>query len=360
MKDNSVKSNTIEWLRFFCAVLIVLIHSVGVPVNGSDVVSYQNGVYDIVRIFFSEGVGRVAVPLFFLISGYLFFIGLEEWDKDKWLKKLKRRGKTLLIPYLIWNVIAIVFAFFLLYFRSRSNGTEIPTAMGWYREIGGLRSFWDATKGNYPYNYPLWFIRDLMVIVLVSPLIYQFVKRTKIIGLILLFIPYFFEKNPTIPGLSAEGFFFFSLGAYLSIHKLDFTEFFKKHWIIETCLAVPFLIAMVMTYGNNDVLWEYVRKGLTLFGCPATIGIVALLFERNRLKVHPTLSNSSFLIYAAHARIVLPIVEGALGKVIPHNQIALIIGYFAEASITVAILVLCYYCLSRWIPKTFSFITGGR
>ena len=360
MRDNSVKSNTIEWLRFFCAALVVLIHSVGVPVNGTEVVSYHNGVYDTVRIFFSEGVGRLAVPLFFLISGYLFFIGLEEWNKEKWLKKLKRRGKTLLIPYLIWNLIAIFFAFFLLYFRSRMNGTETPTMVGWYHEVGGLRAFWDATVGNYPYNYPLWFIRDLIVIVVAAPLIYLCVKRTNFIGLILLFILYFFEKNPTCPGLSAEGFFFFSWGAFFSIRRLDFTEPFRKHWIVATCLAVPFLIMMVLTYGNNDDLWEYARKGLALFGCPATIGIVSLLFERKRLKVHHTLSNSSFLIYAAHARIVLPIVEGALGKMAPRSPLGLIVSYFAEASITVAILVLCYYCLSKWTPKSFSFITGGR
>ena len=330
------------------------------PVKGSDVVSFHNGVYDTIRILFSEGIGRVAVPVFFMISGYLFFVGLEVWDKDKWFIKLKRRGRTLLIPYLIWNIIAILFAFFLLYFRCRMNGTDTPTAVGWYHEVGGLRAFWNSSKGSYPYNYPLWFIRDLMVIVVAAPLIHLFVKRTKFIGLILLFVLYVFEKNPTFPGLSAEGFFFFSWGAFFSINRRSFTESFRKYWLAATCLSIPFLIMMVLTRGHNDALWEYVRKGFALFGCPATIGIVSLLLENKRLRVYPTLSNSSFLIYAAHARIVLPIVEGGLGKIAPSSQSGLIVSYFAEVAMTVIILVLCHYCLSRWTPKAYSFITGGR
>ncbi|MBR5715337.1 MAG: acyltransferase family protein [Bacteroidales bacterium] len=47
------------------------------------------------------------VALFFLLSGYLFFKHLEQWDSNVWLRKMKRRLWTLLIPYILWNTIYI-------------------------------------------------------------------------------------------------------------------------------------------------------------------------------------------------------------------------------------------------------------
>ena len=108
MKNDSIQSKTIEWLRFFCIGAVVLLHSVGNPLEGKDFISYRYGPYDAIRILFSEGLCWVAVPIFFLISGYLFFVKLEEWRTDVWVDKLKRRVKTLLIPYLLCNTIAIV------------------------------------------------------------------------------------------------------------------------------------------------------------------------------------------------------------------------------------------------------------
>ena len=102
-----MKSKTIEWLRFFCIGLIVLLHAVGMPLEGKDAISYQNGAFDTIRILFSEGICRVAVPIFFLVSGYLFFVKLEEWNTNIWIDKLKKRVKTLLIPYVLWNLITI-------------------------------------------------------------------------------------------------------------------------------------------------------------------------------------------------------------------------------------------------------------
>ena len=80
MKDDSVKSKTIEWLRFFCAAAVVVLHSAGKPLEGNVVISCQYGAYDAIRILFSHGLCRVAVPLFFFISGYIFFVGLHTLD----------------------------------------------------------------------------------------------------------------------------------------------------------------------------------------------------------------------------------------------------------------------------------------
>ena len=119
-------------------------------------------------------------------------------------------------------------------------------------------------------------------------------------------------------------------------------------------------MVMVFTYGNNNSAWGYAHRLFTLFGSVATIGIVAMLFQQERIKVHQLLTSSSFFVYAAHGPIVLPIIQFALEKVIPGNQAGLILMYFAAPIITVALLVLCYYYLRKWMPDTLAVLTGGR
>lgn len=360
MKDDSVKSKAIEWLRFFCIGAVVLIHAARSQLNGDVAVSFRHGVYDTIRILFSEGLCRVAVPIFFLISGYLFFVRLEEWDKDIWTDKLKKRVRTLLIPYLLWNLIAICFSLLILYLKFIILGGDAPDIAAWYYKIGGIRAFWDSGNGGAPVNYPLWFLRDLMVFVALSPLVFQYVKKTGIVGLIVFYLAYVLNIWIKIPGLSAEGLFFFTLGAYFATHRIDFVSLFKKYRIAATAIACPLIILVVLTYGIQDSLCGYARRLFTLFGAASTIGIVALLLEKQRIKNHPLLSNSSFLVYAAHGTIVLPISQFLLGMVLPENQTGLIIKYFTAPLITIAVLVMCYYYLSKWIPKTISVLTGGR
>lgn len=43
----------------------------------------------------------VAVPVFFIISGYFFFYNVKEFNSFVYVTKLKKRGRTLLIPYLL-------------------------------------------------------------------------------------------------------------------------------------------------------------------------------------------------------------------------------------------------------------------
>ena len=360
MKDNSIKSNTIEWLRFFCVVAVVLVHTLVSPENGKDVISFHNGVYDTIRILFSRGLCTVAVPVFFFFSGYLFFVRLEDWNTNIWVGKLKKRGKTLLLPYFFWNLIAIVFFVAVLYIKFLIKGGESPDLAAFYDQIGGLEAFWSSAKSGRPYNFPLWFIRDLIILVIFSPAVYFYVKKTGIVGLLLLYLMYFFRILDNIPGFSEEGRFYFAFGAYFSIRNIDFTDLFKRLWIAAACLAVPPIIVMVLTYGNNNDVWEFAHRLYTLFGSSCIIGIVALLFQERKIKVRKLLSSSSFFVYAAHGTMVLPYITYALGKISPGNPIGQILLYFAAPLTTVLILVLCYRLLSKSMPRTLSVLTGGR
>ena len=66
----------------------------------------ESGQEAIVTTFWSDGVARSAVPLVFLVSGYLYFADFDG-SQVSYLAKTHRRVHTLLLPYLLWNGLVI-------------------------------------------------------------------------------------------------------------------------------------------------------------------------------------------------------------------------------------------------------------
>ena len=57
----------------------------------------------------SYGLCASAVPLFFLISGFLYFKGCEsQFGLKDYMAKNRKRLRTLLIPYLLWNIFTLL------------------------------------------------------------------------------------------------------------------------------------------------------------------------------------------------------------------------------------------------------------
>lgn len=121
---SSLQSKTIDCIRFPLVVMVVFIHMnpnvVNLPDAKFDFFSMQ-GLYNFVGILFSHTLPSIAVPTFFFISGFLFFINIQDWSWNKYKKKLKNRIKTLLIPYLMWNLVPFLFSIILIvFFRDKS------------------------------------------------------------------------------------------------------------------------------------------------------------------------------------------------------------------------------------------------
>lgn len=77
-------------LQFPLAILVVFVHGFGADVDVS--VLHASGltglaVYDYIRLFFSVVIARSAVPIFFIISGYLLFLKVEEYNKTVYISE---------------------------------------------------------------------------------------------------------------------------------------------------------------------------------------------------------------------------------------------------------------------------------
>lgn len=169
--------------------------------NLSNVPFYAN-----LRLLISDLIATIAVPLFFLISGYLFFIGVKSFSLKVYRNKIKKRIKTLFAPYMIWNIIYIIFflmaQIFFSNYMSGSNKLILDyTIKDW------IRAFYDGCDG-YPMCVPFWYVRDLMVVILLSPLLFFLIKKINYLSLLLFGICWLFENKTIINGFSFTSVFF--------------------------------------------------------------------------------------------------------------------------------------------------------
>lgn len=347
-------SKAIEWLRFPLACMIVLLHAQILEPEYRPMVASSGFAYAL-RILLSEGICRIAVPAFFLISGYLFFIHLEKWNKSIWIGKMKRRFHTLFVPYVLWNLPGIAFLFVSPYFGAV---TVAPgSLLSFFQENGWLHLFWDSYHGM-PANSPLWFIRDLIVINLFSPAVFVFVKYSRQYGLCLLALLFILNLWIPLKGFSAIGFCFYSVGAFFAIFSRSLVETFRRVRWISYCGALVLLVTSTVLFGRH---WsaEYILRIFQIFGVVAGFNLAASLM-RNQEGLTARLAESSFFIYASHI-LLLSGVTFLLSKAISDTgQVMLAVKYLLSAAITVAICEGIYQLVKRICPGFLSFMCGNR
>lgn len=366
---SKLSSETISALRFPLIVGIVFIHfgvANGVSVQG---VEYgANTPYWLVCVnnFFSQVLARIGVPLFFVMSGYLFFCsGL---NRDVYKKKLKRRVSTLLVPYILWNAIFIIYEALKSLPMLRPLFPHFHPANWSFLNIIG--SFWDGRLGIYadpdapfklitstssPLCVPMWYVRNLMIAVLLAPILYYLIKKMGwlvviVFGLIWAFV---FPKENYILMTA----FFFSWGACLAIKGMDFVGSMQR---FRCCLWLYPIIAVVDMLTKKMPLNDYIHNIGIFVGIFAAVLFVAWLLEKGKIRVSKFLTDASFFVFAAHTLLLGYVAKVILKLCGIDSPIYMAVLYFVVPAITIAICLGVYWLLRRYTPKLCALLTGGR
>ena len=106
-------SKRITSLRFLLAMLVVFIHNnftteqirESIAIGGRHILFNQSIAGAWIQHFISGGIASAAVPLFFLFAAYL-----QAMKNDPYKIMLKKKSRSLLVPYILW--IAIGFLYF--------------------------------------------------------------------------------------------------------------------------------------------------------------------------------------------------------------------------------------------------------
>lgn len=365
MTNDELLSKTISYLRFPLIVGVVFIHNKMAEINiQGDIVSYDDWPWLTYTMdFFSSVLPTIAVPLFFFISGFLFFYKVD-FDKNVYIKKLKSRYHTLVIPYLIWNFVGFLILLIQMHPRFYSL---FPLLKDYRIDIFEFLSyFWIKDlpmdlpgERAFPINFPFWFIRDLIILVITSPLIYWLIKRLKIVVVILLCAVWFFGlgKYVGLLGISHQSIFFFPLGAYFSISRLNFVELAQKAKWSPYIYAI---LAIGDTLTKGYSLNYLFHKGGILVGLVTSIYIVSILVKEERVRTNNFLSNASFLVFALHGLFISKFMKAIVMIIHPQSPYLVLSIYFFVPIITILICLLLYKILYNISPSVAKTVTGGR
>jgi len=379
LQPDALQSLTIERLRFPLAVLVVFVHCFSGPAYDlttlhADPLSAES-LYSFLRILCSKVVSQAAVPTFFLISGFLFFRHLETWNTQIYLGKLRKRVRTLLVPYVLWCVIAIVYNLIVSQMAVMIKGKAASATLTLLNEKGWLSAFWCSCENANPANLfgqtfpsinplhiPMWYVRNLMVVMVCAPLVYWLMKKLKWGGILLLGAAYLLRVETGIPGVGTVSFFYFSLGCYFAVHGLNFVRAFRRiEWL--SYAASLLLLPLAVWYSGVET-----PEGYCYFSCPyVLVSVIALVclasrcVERRPQMRFPQLPHTTFFVYAAHTCGFTLVAETLLQAIFPQDALwSLTLSYLLTPLLCVTLCVVAYFFLLKYLPRLLAILTGGR
>jgi len=341
-------SNTIAWLRFPLIFLIIMLHCYSVQRMEGEHELYFKAVYP-----FALWLGETGVPGFFLISGFLFF-----FSKKSYVEKLRSRLHTLFIPYVLWNLLLLLLYVIAYAFGHPQdiNGKNIVE----YSFIDYVRLFWDRgsyDNGNFvPILCPLWYIRNLIIMSIISPLLFYIIRYVR--ELFLIIVAVWWMSTPHNAFIS-QTILFFSLGAYFAIldmNPLEITE--KKKGLFLTLFAV-FAIGDIIShvYISTPINLQIHRISLIL-------NISALLLLGDWCVRHgytsKFLPNAAFIVFCIHYPIVVILRKFCLTQYADASDTVHILLYFSCVVISTVLSLTIYQILNHFFPKVMNILSGNR
>lgn len=283
---NRQLSKAISLLRFPLIVLVICIH-----VNQS-----RKGIFE---EWLVNAVCAIAVPAFFVISGILFFKSGFTWSI--YYNSLKKRLHTLLIPYIIWNAIAIALI-------------AIPHYNNYHFTFQNIIiGFWDThtsfimAKGHSPMDFPLWYVRDLMICCIFSPAYYILIRHTNYLFPLLMLIIWISGFSISIVGFSTDALTFFSIGCFVAQHKLNLASprLLKASTGIMVIFIFFSLLGIYDFYNHKNIIFKLCQLSILINIFPMSAWI-----SKHCVKTYNIISSLAkyvFFIYASHALIITPV-----------------------------------------------------
>lgn len=341
-------SDTITWLRFPLIFLIIMLHCYSVQRLEGSHETYFKVLYP-----FYNWLGETGVPEFFFISGYLFFL-----SKKTYNQKLETRINTLLIPYLIWNtiILALYVVAIVVGYPQDINGRNLID----YNFIDYLRLFWDRgsfDNGNFvPLLCPLWYIRNLIIMSIISPLLFYVLRYVRELFIIL--IAFWWMTTPH-NAFIPQTILFFSLGAYFAILSMNPLEMaYKRRWLVLTLFSV-FAIGDILShvYINTPINLQIHRISL-IFNIPAFLLLGDWCIRHGYTSKF--LPNAAFIVFCVHYPIVVVLRKFCIAQCSNASDIIHIMLYFVCVVISTILSLSIYQILNRYSPKIKNILSGNR
>ncbi len=354
-------SHKIKIVSLFAILLVVIQHAINftgyIDPNSSFIgkASFNT----IVQYVFGYGFSRIAVYLFFTISGYLFF---QSFTLKMYVAKVRSRIRSLLVPYLVWSTIGLIVVIILQTLFTDSGYFSVL-----YTGEITAKPFLSYLQMvlQHGVSFQLWFLRDLMLYTLLAPLFYIVIRFSSLLFLIPAYILWLANiQLPPVFSFLYRGGLFYLLGAYIAIHSAYMQEkSISKIWMFSL-LSWVFLIAVktVLAFGFLPSSWLTLQQLDNMSIC---MGLSAIWFGYDVLQIDDKRSlvlpftSFTFFIYASHEPL-LEILKRIGFDFARRSEFTQLFLYFLTIIVTLGIVFLIGNFVRRYAFKVYMFLVGGR
>lgn len=325
----------IALLRFVMIFGVIVLHTPAyVPMS-----ALGDGWFDAIKAYFQLAVFRATVPVLTIISGLLLFgAGLDRLPGKLFTKK----ARTILLPFLCFNLPLVPLAMGAEMFA----GIELSAQLWPFEPMAWLNAAFGLTAS--PINYPLNFLRDLMVLILLAPLFGWLLRHHAWPGLVVVSVV-FFKNYDGILVLRDLMAVLFYVGGMAAVRGWNLRALDRY---ALPCLIL-FLLACAAMVHFRIANTTYLRLVAPFLIWPAC----ALLVGTRPGSWMTGMSRYSFFMFLAHSPVLLLtwILYGRFGGSLPYPV------YWVAAPIAVtAVLVLVYRVAGNRMPRLFPLLIGAR
>ena len=352
----------VKHLSFLAMIGVVLIHA-----NTISGINNLPSWCTISEMLLTRTFIRWAVPFFFVVSGFFFGNG-SYIKKGGYSSLIKKKIKTLLIPYFIWAIWGIILVTFLVCANNYISHNPIlyntvfdTTNIAW-----GINNALGILAYAPKCNQALWYVRVLLIIFSIAPLLRLLYKLNIVFLFLLSFLLIFggfFLGRPEYLQVSFVDIGWFMLGLCVSKFGIEKIRFNNVVMYISGLLYV--IIAgfqCFMSLRPNGV--DISSTMLYLDTYEGLFGIIFWwnLYDKIKLffNIFPdTLINSTFFVYCMHQPIIAYFLS-VTRMFAKNNPLVLVASTFFSVF---AVISICYFfrrIIYNKLNKFYMIISGGR
>ncbi|SIQ11102.1 succinoglycan biosynthesis protein ExoH [Rhizobium sp. RU35A] len=344
-------SSRINLMRMLLIAGIVFVH---VPYDHDASPFLQNNdEFDWLRVFLGESLFRIGVPCLSALSGYLLFRkGLDGFD---YRRTLRQKARTLLMPFLIWNLSVLLCVLFMQHFG---------VGIGYFPDLWAAKpADWAdhaLAAGDFPVNLPLYFLRDLMVCIVLSPLLAFLVRKAPAPVLGVLFAIAVIPQLTSGIVLKQSILFSFTLGIFLALQRVDL-KMLDRHaplGIGLVLLAALVLADPLLSNGPDyPLMLDILRNLLAILGALG-FWLLSAPLVRTRLGQRLAASGSlSFWTFCAHYPLLM-LMWMVWNRYISADYYP--VFYIGAVLLTFAVMILSNRLVCAKAPALYEVLTGSR
>lgn len=354
---NTYLSDKIRVISLITMVLLTFVHAYTYPspVFTGEAASCD-GLGFFIQYFISQGLARFRVPMFFILSGYFYFAAVQRTEGD-FHTQLIKRIRTIALPYLLWSIIGLSL-YAIMQWPMATRGFFIHTPV---HDLTPLQLLHRLLIEPVPYQ--LWFLRDLMVVFALGPVILPFIRAFGAWAMFPPMLLWVLEVDLML--VSNEAFPFFVAGGWLAIRGPAQEPELND----RTRLAIVISWLSLVLLKTVLVVWNAVsiRVINNLHHLAVFMGLIAVwvgydLIVQGRDVRHTLLyrfTAFTFFIYASHEPL-LSVVKNVLFVLLGHHAMANLLVYFMTPVITLVLCLAGGTLLLQHAPMLYGMLTGGR